>query len=216
MLFATGWPRNTNEYFGTTLGKSDKVGKIYKLTKFGADRWQIGTFTWWWSNNDVVTSFYLFLFFRFLGLPTGRNFGPICTLNGSKDVWRFIHHDDLVDRFIYFHCTDRHSSFFIDSLYHCAQVLRSAWVHAVDVCNGRPKTAYRTSSAMGLRRYSIDNSDAGDRTGACNFRCWTRPMLFGRLHYLYTKHNHSVPCESAHCEATACRRNILRIPLFEN
>jgi len=42
--------------------------------------------------NGFVTFFsHLFSFFRFLGQPTGRNFGPICRLNGSKDVFRSIH-----------------------------------------------------------------------------------------------------------------------------
>jgi len=38
MRFLTSRPGKTNEYFGTKLGKRDYVGKIYKLTKFGADR----------------------------------------------------------------------------------------------------------------------------------------------------------------------------------
>jgi len=33
-----------------------------------------------------------FFFFRFLIQPTGRNFGPFCTLSGSKDVFQLIHY----------------------------------------------------------------------------------------------------------------------------
>jgi len=32
-----------------------------------------------------------FLFYRFLGQPTGRNFVPNCTLNGSKVVLQLMH-----------------------------------------------------------------------------------------------------------------------------
>jgi len=35
----------TNEYFGTKLGRRDYVGKIYKLTKFGADQLRNGAST---------------------------------------------------------------------------------------------------------------------------------------------------------------------------
>jgi len=47
MRFSTSWPGKTNEYFGTKLGRRDYVGKIYKLTKFGADRSRNGASTWW-------------------------------------------------------------------------------------------------------------------------------------------------------------------------
>jgi len=42
MRFSTSQPGKTNEYVGTKLGRRDKVGKIYKLTKFGADRLRNG------------------------------------------------------------------------------------------------------------------------------------------------------------------------------
>jgi len=38
MSFSTFRPGKTNEYFGIKLGRRDYVGKIYKLTQFGADR----------------------------------------------------------------------------------------------------------------------------------------------------------------------------------
>jgi len=37
------------EYFGTKLGRRDYVGKIYKRSKFGADRLRNGAATWWWN-----------------------------------------------------------------------------------------------------------------------------------------------------------------------
>jgi len=36
-------------------------------------------------------TFFVHLFVRFLGQPTGRNFGQNCTLNGSKVVFRLIY-----------------------------------------------------------------------------------------------------------------------------
>jgi len=75
MLFSTSRPGKANE--------------IYKYTKFGADRLRNGASTWWW--NITVCDFLLPPFFRFLGQLAGRNFGPICSLNGSKDVFRLIH-----------------------------------------------------------------------------------------------------------------------------
>jgi len=89
MRFSTSRHEKTNEYFGNKLGRRDNVGEIYKLTKFGADRLRNGASTWWWMKyNGFVTFFVrLILFFRFLGQPTGRNFGPNCTLNGSKVVF---------------------------------------------------------------------------------------------------------------------------------
>jgi len=42
MLFSPLGPEKTNEYFGTKLGRRDHVGKIYKLTKVGADRLRNG------------------------------------------------------------------------------------------------------------------------------------------------------------------------------
>jgi len=65
------------------------VGKIYKLTKFGEDRLRNGASIWWW--NITVLWLSSSTFFRFLGQPTGRNFGPNCTLNGSKVAFRLIH-----------------------------------------------------------------------------------------------------------------------------
>jgi len=38
MLFSSSRPGKANEYFGTKLFRLDYVDKIYKLTKFGADR----------------------------------------------------------------------------------------------------------------------------------------------------------------------------------
>jgi len=89
MCFSTSRPRNTNEYFLTKVFRRDDVGKIYKLTKFGEDRLRNGASTWWWN----ITVLWLSSppFFRFLGQPTGRNYGPNCTLNGSKVVFRLIH-----------------------------------------------------------------------------------------------------------------------------
>jgi len=49
MLFSTSRPGKTNEYYGNKLGRRDNVDKIYKLTKFGADRLRNGASTWWWN-----------------------------------------------------------------------------------------------------------------------------------------------------------------------
>jgi len=93
MRFSTSRPGKTNEYFETKLGRRDYVGKIYKRTKFGADRLWNGASTWWWNITVLwLSSPTFFSFFsRFLGQPTGRNCGPNCTLNGSKVVLRLIH-----------------------------------------------------------------------------------------------------------------------------
>jgi len=92
MLYSTSRSAKTNEYFETKLGRRDYVGKIYKLTKFGVDRWRNGAFMWWWKITGLwLSSPAFFLFFCLLGQPTARNFGPICILNGSKDVFRLIH-----------------------------------------------------------------------------------------------------------------------------
>jgi len=92
MRFSTSRPGKTNEYFGTKLFRRDDVGKIYKLTKFGADRLPNGASTWWWNITVLrLSSPGFFLFFRFLGQPKGRNFRPNCTLNSSKVVLRLIH-----------------------------------------------------------------------------------------------------------------------------
>jgi len=37
----------TYEYFGTKLVKREYLGKIYKLTKYGAEWLQNGASTWW-------------------------------------------------------------------------------------------------------------------------------------------------------------------------
>jgi len=89
MFHLSAW-KKTNTYFVTKLGRRDYVGKIYKLTKFGKDRfakWRLHVVV---KYNGFVT-FFSRLFFRFLDQPTGRNFGPNCTLNGSKVVLRLIH-----------------------------------------------------------------------------------------------------------------------------
>jgi len=89
MRFSTSRPGKTNKYFVTKPGRRDKVSKIYKLTKCVEDRLRNGASTWWWN----ITALWLSssTFFRFLGQPTGRNFDPNCTLNGSKVVFRLIH-----------------------------------------------------------------------------------------------------------------------------
>jgi len=46
MHFSTSRPGKTNEYFETKLGRRDYVGKIYKLTKFAADRLRNDSATW--------------------------------------------------------------------------------------------------------------------------------------------------------------------------
>jgi len=58
-------------------GRRDNIGKIYKLTKFGADWLRNGASKWWWNNYNGFV-FILPPFFRFLGQPTGHNFCPIC------------------------------------------------------------------------------------------------------------------------------------------
>jgi len=75
MLFSESRSGKANK---TKLGRRNYLGHIYNLTKFGADRM-------------VVTFFSHLIFFRFLGQSAGRNFGPICTRNGSKDFFRLIH-----------------------------------------------------------------------------------------------------------------------------
>jgi len=93
MRFSTSRCGKINEYFVTKLGRRDYVGEIYKLIKFGENRLRNGASTWKVKYNGFVTFFvHLFMFFfRFLGQPRGRNFGPNCTLNGSKVVFRLIH-----------------------------------------------------------------------------------------------------------------------------
>jgi len=97
MHFLNSRPGKTNEYFETKLSRRDYVGEIYKLTKYGADRLWNGASTWWWNITVLWLSSPGFVL-RFLGQPTGRNFGPICTLNGSKVVFRLINvpFEDLV------------------------------------------------------------------------------------------------------------------------
>jgi len=94
MRLSTSRRGKTNEYFVTKLGRRDSVGKIYKLTKFGEDRLRNGASTLWWNITVLwlfSSTFFIFIFFRFLGQPTDRNFGPNYTLNGSKVVFRLIH-----------------------------------------------------------------------------------------------------------------------------
>jgi len=78
-------PDKTNEYFEIKLGRRDNVGKIYKLTELGSDLLRNSASTWWWNVMVLwLSTPTFFLFFHFLGQPTGRNFGQICTLNVSK------------------------------------------------------------------------------------------------------------------------------------
>jgi len=80
------------EYFATKLGRRDYVGEIYNLQIWcrSVAKWRLHTVV---KYNGFVTFFshFFFFFFRFFGQPTGRNFSPNCTLNGSKVVLRLIY-----------------------------------------------------------------------------------------------------------------------------
>jgi len=92
MRFSTSRPGKTNEYFITILVRRNYVGKINKLTTFGGDQLRNGASTWWWNITVLwLSSPTFFIFFRFVGQPTGRNFGPNFTLIGSKVVFWLIH-----------------------------------------------------------------------------------------------------------------------------
>jgi len=88
MRFSTSRPGKTNEYFVTKLSKRDNVDLYtHQIWCRSVAKWRLHGVVKYNGFDFLLPPFFVF----FLGQPIGRNFGPNCTLNGSKIVFLLIH-----------------------------------------------------------------------------------------------------------------------------